>query len=99
MRVLITGASGFVGRHLIEHLQSSQPAHELHGTVLLPDVGLPSDVTWHTVDLRDETAAHDLIEQVKPDQIYHLAGQAFVPQSFESPWDTMETNIRPQLNL
>lgn len=99
MRVLITGASGFVGRHLIEHLQSSNPDYELHGTVFLPDTGLPSNMTWHTADLRDETVTHQLIEQVKPDQIYHLAGQAFVPQSFESPWDTMETNIRSQLNL
>jgi GDP-4-dehydro-6-deoxy-D-mannose reductase len=32
-------------------------------------------------------------------QIYHLAGQAFVPRSFEAPWETLENNVRPQLNL
>jgi GDP-4-dehydro-6-deoxy-D-mannose reductase len=51
------------------------------------------------VDLRDAEAARQLIEQVRPDRIYHLAGQAFVGDSWSRPWDTIETNMRAQVNL
>ncbi len=53
----------------------------------------------HPVDLRDRSAVVRLIENVQPDQIYHLAAQAAVGASFGDPWDTYETNIRSQLNL
>jgi GDP-4-dehydro-6-deoxy-D-mannose reductase len=56
-------------------------------------------VTLYPVDLRDPLAARALLEEVRPAQIYHLAAQAFVPRSFDDPWDTLENNIRAQLNL
>ena len=40
-----------------------------------------------------------LIERVRPDRIYHLAGQAFVGDSWANPWPTLETNLRSQVNL
>jgi GDP-4-dehydro-6-deoxy-D-mannose reductase len=52
-----------------------------------------------TLDLRDADAVRDLLAQVRPDRIYHLAGQAFVPRSFAAPWETLEVNIRGTLNL
>ncbi len=76
------------------------PDVELHGTVfLLDEPALPDGVQWHAVDLRSREAVAALIATVRPDQVYHLAGQAFVPRSFDDPWDTLETNIRPQLYL
>jgi GDP-4-dehydro-6-deoxy-D-mannose reductase len=51
------------------------------------------------LDIRDEAAVFSLIEAVKPDQIFHLAGQPFVPRSFEDPWDTLDNNIRGTLNF
>ena len=50
-------------------------------------------------DLRDPQSALDLVEQIRPDFVFHLAAQAFVPQSWADPWDTYETNLRAQLNL
>lgn len=103
MKALVTGADGFAGGHLVRHLRQQYPAMEIHGTVF-------HDVNQHTglqeqcasvtqIDLCDEEASHALIEAVKPDYVFHLAAQAFVPRSFEAPWETLENNIKGQLNL
>jgi GDP-4-dehydro-6-deoxy-D-mannose reductase len=39
------------------------------------------------------------VEELRPDYIFHLAAQSFVPTSFADPWDTLENNIQSQLNL
>lgn len=98
MNILITGAGGFVGPYLVRHLLERQPGAALHGTLFAAEqqtIGL----TTHQLDLRDRAAVEALIDQVRPDQIYHLAGQSSVPRSFDDPWETLETNIRAQLNI
>jgi GDP-4-dehydro-6-deoxy-D-mannose reductase len=99
---LITGATGFVGPWLIDHLRQHTD-FALHGTAhSLPgqtDSQLPESCTLHRVDLRDPHAVHSLLEQVRPTRIYHLAGQSYVPRSFEAPWETLDTNIHSLLNL
>lgn len=100
MRVLVTGAGGFVGKYLTAYLRSQLPDVELHGTVYQAiDKVVDPDWNAHELDLRDPAAVDALIADVRPDHIYHLAGQAFVPRSFEDPWETLEINIRSQLNL
>jgi GDP-4-dehydro-6-deoxy-D-mannose reductase len=100
VRVLITGAGGFVGRTLTDYLRSELPNAELHGTQH-PDhhETLQAGVERHPINLCDPNATRALIEAVRPDHIYHLAGQAFVPRSFEDPWESIENNVRGQLNL
>lgn len=98
MRVLITGISGFVGQHLAEHLQIHQPDVDVHGTVFSTPVDHLT-ATCHQVDLRDQAAVYELVNKLSPDRIYHLAAQAFVPRSFSDPWETIENNVRSQLNL
>jgi GDP-4-dehydro-6-deoxy-D-mannose reductase len=44
-------------------------------------------------------AVRALLEQTAPDVIFHLAAQAFVPVSWQDPWDTLENNIRAQTNI
>ncbi len=97
MQVLITGAGGFVGRHLTQYLLENGAV--VHGTALTSESETLPGIDTHVLDLTDEGAVLALIEKVRPDAIYHLAGQAFVPRSFEDPWETMVNNIRPQLNL
>ncbi|MBN2470258.1 MAG: GDP-mannose 4,6-dehydratase [Anaerolineae bacterium] len=103
MRALITGSDGFAGGHLIRHLQAQAPDLALHGTAWRSIEGRP-DLTTQldsvtVLDLRDPEAVAALIEAVQPDYVYHLAAQAFVPRSFEDPWETLENNIRGQVNL
>jgi GDP-4-dehydro-6-deoxy-D-mannose reductase len=98
VRVLITGADGFAGHHLLRELLATAPADlQIHGTTFRPVVD--TTITYHVLDLRDERAVSDLIGTLQPDQIYHLAGTASVGQSYHAAWSTLENNIRAQLNL
>ena len=100
MRILITGAGGFVGRHLSAHLGRAQPDARLTGTTLFPSESVHEAVADpRLVDLKRSDQARDLVASCRPHAIYHLAAQAFVPRSFEDPWETLENNIRAQLNI
>ncbi|MCX7681425.1 MAG: GDP-mannose 4,6-dehydratase [Anaerolineae bacterium] len=101
MRALITGAGGFVGRHLCTYLLTCTD-WELVGTVYPEPVDAqPAAPRLHLLhlDLRDSAAVQTLIGETQPEFIFHLAAQAFVPSSFADPWDTLENNIRSELNL
>jgi GDP-4-dehydro-6-deoxy-D-mannose reductase len=74
---------------------------EVWGTILgVEDPrAVPRDASILQIDLRDPDQVRGAIEQAQPDCVFHLAGQAYVPQSWNDPWATYETNIRSQLNL
>ncbi|MFW5772064.1 MAG: GDP-mannose 4,6-dehydratase [Phototrophicaceae bacterium] len=99
MRILITGAGGFVGGHLARYLAATMPNADIHGTTLPGSISTMPGMTLHTLQLKDQEQTRALIERVRPDHIYHLAAQAFVPRSFEEPWETLENNILAQLNV
>ncbi|MCY4537644.1 MAG: GDP-mannose 4,6-dehydratase [Chloroflexi bacterium] len=100
MRILITGAGGFVGHHLANHLGDSQPTATLCGTTLFREESVsPAIEIARQIDLKEARQARDLLGELAPDVIYHLAAQAFVPRSFDDPWETLENNIRSQLNI
>lgn len=100
MRILITGAGGFVGHHLADFLGGAQPTATLIGTTLAPGETMsPAVRAERTIDLKTYEQVHSLLEDCQPDVIYHLAAQAFVPRSFEDPWETLENNIKAQVNI
>jgi GDP-4-dehydro-6-deoxy-D-mannose reductase len=106
MRVLITGATGFVGTHLRRYLITFTD-WDIIGTVY-PDP--PHDTSeadslesrreqFLGLDLRDRQATDDLLREIRPDYIVHLAAQSHIPTAYANPWDTLENNILGQLNL
>ncbi|HHN94503.1 MAG TPA: SDR family oxidoreductase [Anaerolineae bacterium] len=100
-RALITGAGGFVGRHLCAYLLSHTD-WELLGTVYPRPPREPHPdprLRLQFVDLRSRDEVFALVEASRPAYVFHLAAQSFVPTSFADPWDTLENNIRSQLNL
>jgi len=85
VRVLVTGATGFVGRHLCNALAAAE--HEAIA------VGGPRDRTpGHILDLADAAGIERLLDAVRPEAIVHLAGQAFVPVSLADPLGTVDVN-------
>jgi GDP-4-dehydro-6-deoxy-D-mannose reductase len=101
LRALVTGAGGFVGDHLCAHLLTHTD-WELIGTVYpQPVEGQPEEPRLRLVhmDLRDPENVRALLEGSRPDYVFHLAAQSIPAISFDDPWDTLETNIRSQLNI
>jgi GDP-4-dehydro-6-deoxy-D-mannose reductase len=99
-RILITGVTGFVGRHLVRHLESVGSS-ELWGTSRQDPAPAdwPSGVRRLKADLTEPRQVRKLLAKCRPTQIYHLAGQASVARSWESPAATYVSNIHGQLNL
>ncbi len=100
MRALITGVAGFAGSHLADYLLQ-ETDWQIAGCVLPGwDCSyVDARVERVEVDLRDRVATRAMLEQYAPQVIFHLAAQAFVPVSWDDPWDTLENNIRAQTNL
>lgn len=101
MRVLLTGIAGFAGSFLAE-LLLSQGDVELHGVVHRHDARirhLLDRLHLHRGDLRNALWVSDLVQEVRPDYILHLAAWSDVGGSWEQPWTTYELNVHCQLNL
>ena len=104
MRVLVTGIAGFVGSYLTEYLLSktgNAAPPEIWGISQSGSENPPTDarISYVVGDLNDPRLTAEILTKVSPDQIYHLAAQAFVPTAWQDPWATLENNIRAQTNL
>ncbi len=103
MKVLITGITGFVGSHLAEYLLKFKDI-EVFGIIRWRSrteniEHIMDKIKLYTCDIRDSTSVSEVISEVKPDKIFHLAAQSFVPQSWQAPYETLTTNIIGQLNI
>ena len=93
MRVLITGATGFVGRHL-SRLALSKKNVQVYGLVRPGSVSkLVMGVEPAQGDLSSAEALETILKQVKPGLIFHLAGQASPKLAREDPKQTFEVNV------
>jgi GDP-4-dehydro-6-deoxy-D-mannose reductase len=102
LRLLLTGIAGFAGSHLAEYLLMNVPDVEVHGVVHRHDwriQRLRKRLHLHRGDLRNALWVDELVRNVEPDALMHLAAWSDVGGSWQQPWATYELNIQCQLNL
>jgi GDPmannose 4,6-dehydratase len=101
-RALITGITGQDGSYLAELLLSK--GYEVHGMVRRVAVELPEHRVWrirrllpqlhlHNASLESHASLWKLLQDVQPDECYHLAAQSSVGYSFNDEFSTMRTNL------
>ena len=103
MKVLVTGITGFAGSHLVDYLLTI-PGVEIQGILRWRSrteniEHFMDKVRFVECDLRDASSVRDTIDQLRPDRIFHLAAQSFVPTSWTAPTESLVTNVIGQLNI
>jgi len=103
LKALITGITGMVGSHLADYLLDNTD-WEIHGMMRWADssknidhlasrINSKARVSVHNADLNDFASLLSLINKIEPDYIFHLAAQSYPKTSFDSPLETLQTNI------
>jgi len=97
-RALITGVTGFVGRHLVRALGEEGGGVEIFGTAYPDPPSCPGAVV-SALDLRSESDVRRIVRETRPDRIFHLAAVSNVRNSWIDRRATVETNILGTHNL
>lgn len=109
MKVLVTGGTGFVGSHILDHLIALQaktdPTLEVYATrryhLSRRDkvLHLQKNVKWVDCDITDPIAVNRIISQIKPDRLFHMAAESFVSPSWDHPHRYMDVNYNGTVNI
>ena len=104
MKVLITGITGFVGSHLADYLLANEPGVEIYGIKRWRSKTeniehLEGKIKYFNCDIKDAHNVNEVVDAIRPDKIFHLAAQSFVPASWEAPVETLVLNITGQSNI
>ena len=102
MKILITGASGFIGRYLAN--DACARGHEVVATFLsrpelATGVETVAKVQWRQLDLRDDGSVRRLVRAVEPEAVFHLGAQAYAKRAWANPTDTFDTNVLGTIRL
>lgn len=98
-RILVTGSTGFKGSWLCTWL--NMLGADVYGYAIgiptqpsmFETLELEKKIHQYYGDIRDKDVLSSVIEEVKPDFIFHLAAQALVLTSYKEPYETMTTNV------
>jgi len=103
-KVLITGISGFAGSHLAEQLLDL--GCEVHGTIRRHAVPMHENIEHlrghiilHEADITSAERILAIFEEIKPNAVFHLAAESFVPTSFREPVRVTHNNIIGTLKI
>jgi GDP-4-dehydro-6-deoxy-D-mannose reductase len=90
MRILVTGADGFVGRHLIQGLLGKK--HEVLAGLQYVNPNFDLPIKGIYFELTDQDSVLNLLRETKPEGIIHLAAQSMVQKAWENPAETFLIN-------
>jgi GDP-4-dehydro-6-deoxy-D-mannose reductase len=92
---LVTGATGFAGSHLVDHLLEDEPqvAGWAHVRERQPRLAADSRILWDSIDLLDRQAVARALATLQPSVIYHCAGIAHVGESWSKPLRALSVNV------
>jgi UDP-glucose 4-epimerase len=96
VRVLVTGASGFIGSHLVRRLTDS--GADVHVVSRRPQPG-PGGPAWHVADLTEVGACLELVKSVAPDVVFHLASAVTGARDVDLVVPLMMANQAAAVNL
>jgi GDP-4-dehydro-6-deoxy-D-mannose reductase len=104
MRALITGVTGFAGSHLADLLLAEHPEMQVAGMYRwrspMENLELAAGrIELYETDLRDYISVQRTLDACRPDLVFHLAAQSFVPASWTGPAETLTTNLLGQTYL
>lgn len=97
MKVLVTGAGGFVGRYLLKALTKENYTIAALGIDCQSLKGSP--VSLYETNILDYDAVLKAMKQFKPDAVIHLAAQSNVAKSWENPGETTQVNVIGTINV
>ena len=100
MKILVTGAGGMVGSHMVEILYSE--GQNVLGTFYKPTTDikeLDSNIRMEELDVRYYQGVKRIIYEFKPNQIFHLAAQSYPTVSWIHPQVTIDTNVNGTINI
>jgi len=97
MKVLITGAAGFIGGFLVKHCIEAGSS-VLGIDIREPEVGFAS-ASFEQCDVRDFARLSELFSTFRPKCVFHLAAQSYPTVSLTSPLETMDTNAGGTISL
>ena len=90
---LVTGATGFAGSHLVDHLLEREPAIAAWANPRGMGVSAHNaKISWDAVDLLDRDAVRDAVTRLQPSLVYHCAGAADVGTSWADPVTPLKVN-------
>ena len=110
MKVLVTGAAGFIGMHCIErllargdHVVGIDNLNDYYDVALkesrLSRIADHADFRFHRVSIEDKEAMAGIFAEEKPDRVIHLAAQAGVRYSLENPHAYIDANLQGFMNI
>jgi GDP-4-dehydro-6-deoxy-D-mannose reductase len=97
--ILVTGANGFVGQHVLPLLREAFPDARLVAAVQQAGAACPGADATIPLDLTEPASLDAAIRVTGPDSVLHLAAQAAVPASFADPAGTWRVNLTGTLAL
>ena len=96
-KVLVTGASGFIGTHLCKRLRGI--GAEVHGVSRAKRLSGSKDIKWWKSNLRQEAEVCELMKLIKPDIVYHLSGCVTGSHNSEMVLPTFHSYLVSTVNL